>query len=117
MNESQRIVRAATYLTWYEHLEAIVAEDPREVAPGGSQPAVLLLLELVSIGVRQGAVLPIVTHNTGPLGFAHVSFRYPVNRNFDWDGKIEMMPETDLAAAQLEQLILELETATGVMAR
>lgn len=117
MTQLPRAVPAQTFLAWYKHLEAIVADDPADVAADGSQRAVMLLHELVSIGLRNGALLPVVTHSTGPLGYAHLSFRYPLNREFDWSGELGLMLEPGPDAARLQQLIVELEAATGIAAR
>jgi hypothetical protein len=116
VSHQQRTVKASTFLSWYELLEATVAQDPDDVAIGGSQPAVRLLHALVDIGLRNGAILPLVTHSTGPIGFAHLSFRYLLNDEFDWSGVIAVVTELSLDAAH-HQLILELEAATGVAAR
>lgn len=117
MNDLQRTVKASTFLAWYELLEAAVAHDPDEVAIGGSQPAVRLLHTLVDIGLCNGAILPLVTHSTGPIGFAHLSFRYLLNQDFDWSGVIALIPDPGSDAARLQQLILELEAATGIHPR
>jgi hypothetical protein len=107
-------VKATTFRAWYEQLEEIVAQDPVEVAPGNSQRAVMLLHDLLSIGLRNGAIRPFVTRSTGPVGFAHLTFRYPVNEAFDWTGTMQLMREPGCYSVPAEQLMAEVAAATGI---
>jgi hypothetical protein len=117
VSHQQRTVKASTFRAWYELLEATVAHDPDEVAIGDSQSAVRLLHALVDIGIRNGAILPLVTHSSGPIGFAHLSFRYLLNQEFDWSGEIALTPEPGHDTTRLQQLIWDLDAATGITPR
>ena len=104
-------VSAATFKDWYERLEEIVADDPGVVAPGNVRSAVILLHDLVNIGLRCGAVDVVVTRSTGPIGFAHLSYRYPLQPAFNWGGIIALAPQA--RDCPPEALIAEIAAATG----
>jgi hypothetical protein len=110
----QRTVNAAIFKVWYEELEAIVQQDPDDVAPGNRQSAVILLHDLVSVGLRSGAVLPVVIHSSGPSSHAHLMFRYTLDPEFDWSGEIELAPESEYVALEAEPFIAEIAAATGI---
>jgi hypothetical protein len=116
MTGHQPTVNASTFRAWYLSLEAIVVQDPDDRAPGNRQRSVLLLHELVGMGLRQGAVRVVVAHSTGPSGFAHLTYRYPLAQEFDWDGEIELAWESGHALGRPEHLIAEIEAATGIPA-
>ena len=44
----------------------------------------ILLHELIGVGVRNGAIRPIVIHSSGPSSYAHLMFRYTLDAEFDW---------------------------------
>ena len=113
MTDHQKItVTAPMFKEWYEQLEEVVTHDPAETAPGNLRSAVLLLHDLIDIGLRVGAVRPLVTRSTGPHGFAHLTYRYPLSPEFDWGGGIEFARgANDFTPAQL---IAEIEVATGI---
>jgi hypothetical protein len=113
MTDRHRTVAAATFRLWYELLEERVGHDPDDIAPGNQWSAVILLHELISIGLRHGAVLPIVIHSSGPGSYAHLMFRYTLEPAFDWSGEIQLGPDRGAAAAP-DQLIAEIAAATGV---
>ena len=93
MTGQERTVNAAIFKEWYERLEETVAQDPEELAEGNRHPAVMLLHDLICLGVQRGAIRLVVSHSTGPHGFAHLSFRYPLNQEFDWSGDIDLTRE------------------------
>jgi len=107
-------IHAATFRAWYELLEEIVALDPDEVAEGNHRPAVMLLHDLVDIGIRNGAIRPLVTRSTGPAGFAHLTFRYPLDAEFDWSGDVALRGTPGHYVTRPDQFITELENATGI---
>ena len=109
-----RTVEAATYRLWYELLEETVGHDPDEIAPGNRWSAVILLHDLIGIGVRSGAIRPIVIHSSGPGSYAHLMFRYILNPEFDWSGEIQLMLDRGDAATEPDLLIAEVAAATGV---
>ena len=109
-----RTVEAATFRLWYELLEETVGHDPDEIAPGNRWSAVILLHDLIGIGVRSGAIRPIVIHSSGPGSYAHLMFRYILNPEFDWSGEIQLMLDHGDAATQPDLLIAEVAAATGV---
>src|SRR5687767_4450299 len=102
MTGQPRTVAAATFKIWYEELEAIVAQDPDDVAPGNRQSALILLHDLVGIGLRSGAIRPVVIHSSGPSSHAHLMFRYTLDPEFDWSGKIDLAPDAGYVALQAE---------------
>ena len=108
------MVDAATFKAWYEELEAIVAHDPDDVAPDNQQSAVILLLDLIGIGLRSAAVRPVVIHSSGPSGYAHLMFRYTLDPEFDWSGKIVLAPDSGYLALKAEPFIAEITAATGI---
>ena len=114
MTGQQRAVSAAIFKVWYEELEAIVAQDPDDVAPGNRQSAVTLLHDLTGIGLRSGAVLPVVIHSSGPSSHAHLMFRYTLDPEFDWNGQIELVPDAGYVALEADPFITEIATATGI---
>jgi hypothetical protein len=93
MTDQQRRVNARTFREWYELLEETVTHDEDAVAPGNSRSAVMLLHDLVGVGLRIGAVRLVVSRSTGPRGFSHLSFRYPLDQAFDWREDIAFSPE------------------------
>ena len=114
MTDPQRTVNAGTFKVWYEELEAIVAQDPDDVAPGNRQSAVILLHDLVGVGLRSGAVRPVVIHSSGPSSYAHLMFRYSLDPEFDWSGEIEFVSDSGYVALQAEAFIAEITAATGL---
>lgn len=96
MTGEQRTVNAATFRSWYELLEEIVAHDTEEIAPGNRRSAVILLHDLVAVGLRQGAIRPVVIHSSGPSSYAHLMFRYTLDPAFDWTGEIDVGPEAPI---------------------
>ena len=111
MSGEPRTVAAGIFRLWFDLLEDLVAHDPEETAPGNRGSAVMLLHDLVGVGMRAGAIRPVVIHSSGPSSFAHLMFRYPLNPEFDWNGEISL---TTGMADDLDRLIAELVTATGV---
>jgi hypothetical protein len=107
-------VKAATFRLWYELLEETVAHDPNEIAPGNQWSAVILLHELTGVGVRSGAIRPIVIHSSGPSSYAHLMFRYVLEPEFDWSGEIQLVPDRGEAAAWPDRFVAEIEAATGI---
>jgi hypothetical protein len=114
MTDRPGVVNASTLKEWIASLEAIVADDPDEVAPGNQERALALLLALYDVGMRAGAVRPLVTHSSGPRGFAHLSYRFLLVEAFDWSGTISLAPEP--GASTPERLVAAVETATGIAA-
>ena len=114
MTDQRRRVQAATFRAWYELLEETVAHDPDEIAPGNQWSAVILLHELIGVGVRGGAIRPIVIHSSGPSSYAHLMFRYVLEPEFDWSGEIQLAPERGQAATWLDRFVTEIEAATGI---
>ena len=115
MTDRHRTVDAATFRLWYELLEEAVGHDPDDIAPGNRWSAVILLHELIGIGLRNGAVRPIVIHSSGPGSYAHLMFRYTLDPAFDWSGEIQLGPDRG-AAAPPDQVVAEVEAATGIAA-
>ena len=113
MTDHRRSVDAATFRVWYELLEETVARDPDEIAPGNRRSAVILLHDLIGIGLRSGAIRPIVIHSSGPSSYAHLMFRYVLEPEFDWSGEIQLGPERVEAATGPGLLVSEIEAATG----
>ena len=116
MTDRQRTVKAATFRAWYEVLEAIVAQDPDDVAPGNRQSAVILLHDLLGIGFHNGAVRPVVIHSSGPGSHAHLMFRYTLEPGFDWSGEIALGRESGFTTIRPDLLIAEIAAATGITA-
>ena len=114
MRDRRRTVKAATFRLWYELLEETVAHDPDDVAPGNRWSAVILLHDLIGVGLRNGAVRPIVIHSSGPSSYAHLMFRYSLDPEFDWSGEIQLGPDREDGAIQSDPLIAEIEAATGI---
>ncbi|MBA2596367.1 MAG: hypothetical protein H0V00_07040 [Chloroflexia bacterium] len=114
MTGEPRTVAAATFRVWYELLEETVAHDPDETAPGNQRSALILLHDLVSIGLRNEAIRPVVIHSSGPDSFAHLMFRYMLNPEFDWSGEIALAPGPADDLARPDRLIAELAAATGI---
>jgi hypothetical protein len=110
----QRTVSAAIFKVWYEELEAIVAQDPDDVAPGNRWSAVMLLHDLTGVGLRSGAVRPVVIHSSGPSSHAHLMFRYTLDPEFDWSGAIELALGSGYVALQAEPFIAEIAAATNI---
>lgn len=113
MTDQRRSVTAATFRLWYELLEETVAHDPDDIAPGNQWSAVILLQDLIGMGVRSGAIRPIVIHSSGPSSYAHLMFRYVLESEFDWNGEIQLMPDHGEAATWPDLLVAEIEAATG----
>jgi len=114
MTDQHFTVKSTTFRAWYEQLEEIVAQDPDEVAPDNSQRAVMLLHDLLSIGLRNGAIRPFVTRSTGPVGFAHLTFRYSLSDDVDWTGTMQLMREPGCYSVPVEKLMAEVAAATGI---
>ena len=74
----------------------------------------ILLHDLIGIGLRNGAVRPIVIHSSGPGSYAHLMFRYTLDPEFDWSGEIQLVPDRGDAASQSDLLVAEVEAATGI---
>ena len=116
MTDRRRSIRAATFRVWYELLEESVGHDPDDIAPGNRWSAVILLHELIGVGLRNGAIRPIVIHSSGPGSYAHLMFRYTLEPAFDWSGEIQLFPDCGDAATQTQPdlLIAEVAAATGI---
>jgi hypothetical protein len=107
-------VKAATFRVWYELLEETVAHDPDDIAPGNRWSAVILLHDLIGVGIRTGAIRPIVIHSSGPSSYAHLMFRYALEPEFDWSGEIQLIPDHGEVASWSDLLVAEIEAATGI---
>src|ERR687889_2028818 len=107
--DQRRTVEAATFRVWYELLEETVGHDPDEIAPGNRWSAVVLLHELIGVGLRHGAIRPIVIHSSGPGSYAHLMFRYTPDPEFDWSGEIQLKLDRGISAVQPDLLIAEVE--------
>jgi hypothetical protein len=114
MTDHRRTIYAATFRLWYELLEETVAHDPNDIAPGNRWSAVILLHELIGVGLRNGAVRPVVIHSSGPSSYAHLMFRYTLDPEFDWNGAVQLVPDHGDAMTDSDLFIAEIETATGV---
>src|SRR5215204_7139520 len=114
MMDQRRTIKAATFRLWYELLEETVGHDPDEIAPGNRWSATILLHDLIGIGLRNGAVRPIVIHSSGPGSYAHLMFRYTLDPEFDWSGEIQLAADSGDAAIQSDLLVAEIEAATGI---
>jgi len=112
--DQRRSVNAATFRVWYELLEETVGHDPDDVAPGNRWSAVILLHDLIRVGLRSGAIRPIVIHSSGPGSYAHLMFRYTLDSDFDWSGEIQFMLDHGDPATQPDLLIAEVAAATGI---
>jgi hypothetical protein len=75
---------------------------------------VILLHELIGIGLRNGAIRPIVIHSSGPGSYAHLMFRYTLDLEFDWSGEIQLVPDRGDAATHPDVLVAEIEAVTGI---
>jgi len=113
MMDQRRTIKAATFRVWYELLEETVGHDPDEIAPGNRWSAVILLHDLIGVGLRSGAIRPIVIHSSGPGSYAHLMFRYTLDPEFDWSGEIPLMLDREDPATQPDLLIAEVAAATG----
>lgn len=114
MTDQGRSVNAATFRVWYELLEETVSHDPDDIAPGNRWSAVILLHDLIGIGLRGGAIRPIVIHSSGPSSLAHLMFRYTLEPEFDWSGEIQLVTDRGATAPWSDLLVSELEAATGI---
>ena len=114
MTDQLLSVNAATFRVWYELLEETVSHDPDDIAPGNRWSAVILLHDLIGIGLRGGAIRPIVIHSSGPSSLAHLMFRYTLEPEFDWSGEIQLVPDRGVTAPWSDLLVSELEAATGI---
>ena len=114
MTDRRRSIKAATFRLWFELLEEAVAHDPDEIVPGNQWSAVVLLHDLIGVGLRNGAVRPIVIHSSGPSSYAHLMFRYTLDPEFDWSGEMQLAADSEDAAIQSDLLIAEIEAATGI---
>jgi hypothetical protein len=112
--DQRHSVKAAIFRVWYELLEETVGHDPDEIAPGNRCSAMILLHDLIGIGLRNGAVRPIVIHSSGPGSYAHLMFRYTLDPEFDWSGEIQLPPGRGDPASQSDLLVAEVEAATGI---
>ena len=115
MTDHRRSVNAAIFRLWYELLEETVSHDPDEIAPGNRSSALVLLHDLIGIGLRGGAIRPVVIHSSGPGSYAHLMFRYALEPKFDWSGEIQLMPDRGEAATWSNLLVNEIEVATGIV--
>ena len=113
MTDQRPGVKAATFRLWYELLEETVAHDPDDIAPGNQWSAVILLQELIGVGVRSGAIRPIVIHSSGPSSYAHLMFRYALEPEFDWSGEIQLVPDRGDAATHPDLLVAGLSGRIG----
>src|SRR5215207_1315826 len=114
MTDRRRNIKAASFRLWFELLEETVAHEPDDIAPGNRWSAVILLHELIGVGMRNGAVRPIVIHSSGPVSHAHLMFRYSLDPEFDWSGEMQVVADSVDAAIQSDLLIAEIEAATGI---
>jgi hypothetical protein len=116
VTDQRHSVQAVIFRAWYELLEETVAHDPDEIAPGNQWSAVVLLHKLIGVGMRNGAVHPIVIHSSGPSSYAHLMFRYDLEPEFDWSGEIQLVPDHghELAATRPDLFVAEIEAATGM---
>jgi hypothetical protein len=114
MTDHRRSVNAATFRVWYDLLEDTVGHDPDDIAPGNRWSAVILLHDLIGIGLRSGAIRPIVIHSSGPSSYAHLMFRYALEPEFDWSGEIQLVPDREEVAPWPDLLVSEIEAATGI---
>jgi hypothetical protein len=114
MTDRRRSVKAAIFRVWYELLEESVGHDPDDIAPGNQWSAVILLHDLIGIGLRNGAIRPIVIHSSGPGSYAHLMFRYTLEPAFDWSGEIQLVADRGDAVRRPDLLIAEVEAATGI---
>jgi hypothetical protein len=101
MMDQRRSVKAATFRLWYH------------IAPGNRWSAVILLHDLIGVGLRNGAIRPIVIHSSGPGSYAHLMFRYTPDPEFDWSGEIQLELDHGDPAVESDLLIAEVEAATG----
>ena len=115
MTDQRRTVAATTFRLWYELLEETVGHDPDAIAPGNRWSAVILLHDLIGIGLRNGAIRPIVIHSSGPGSYAHLMFRYTLEPAFDWSREIELVADRGDAVTRPDLLIAAVEAATGVL--
>ena len=114
MIDQRRSVKAATFRAWYELLEETVGHDPDAIAPGNRWSAVILLHHLIGVGLRNGAIRPIVIHSSGPGSYAHLMFRYTLDPEFDWSGEIQLTLDRGDLTTQPDLLIAEVAAATGI---
>src|SRR5215216_6876158 len=114
MTDRRRIIEAASFRLWFELLEETVAHEPDDIAPGNRWSAVILLHDLIGVGLRNGAIRPIVIHSSGPGSYAHLMFRYTLDPEFDWRGEIQLVLDRGDPAVQTDLLVAEVEAATGV---
>ena len=114
MTDQRPSVKATTFRVWYELLEETVGHDPDDIAPGNQRSAMILLHDLIGVGMRSGAIRPIVIHSSGPSSYAHLMFRYILEPEFDWSGAISLAPDRGEAATWPDLLVAEIEAATGI---
>lgn len=74
----------------------------------------VLLHELIGVGLRNGAIRPIVIHSSGPGSYAHLMFRYTFYPDFDWSGEIQFILDRGDPATHPDLLIAEIAAATGI---
>jgi len=74
----------------------------------------ILLHELTGVGMRNGAIRPIVVHSSGPSSYAHLMFRYVLEPEFDWSGEIQLVLDRGETATRPDQFVAEIEAATGM---
>jgi len=114
VTDQRHNVQAVTFRAWYELLEETVAHDPDEIAPGNQWSAMILLHELTGVGMRNGAIRPIVIHSSGPGSYAHLMFRYVLEPEFDWSGEIQLVLDRGETATWADRFVAEIEAATGI---
>jgi len=114
VTDQRHSVQAVTFRAWYELLEETVAHDPDEIAPGNQWRAMILLHELTGVGMRNGAIRPIVIHSSGPGSYAHLMFRYVLEPEFDWSGEIQLVLDRGETATWPDRFVAEIEAATGM---
>jgi hypothetical protein len=113
MSDRENRVEAATFRSWLQRIEELVALDAEDLTEEDQTRAMLLLHDLIGVGLHNGALRAVVTHSSGPLGLAHLAYRYPINEAFDWSGEIEVI-RAPLHSAQIAALISDLERAAGL---
>jgi hypothetical protein len=114
VTDQRHSVQAVIFRAWYELLEETVAHDPDEIAPGNQWSAMILLHELTGVGMRNGAIRPIVVHSSGPSSYAHLMFRYVLEPEFDWSGEIQLVLDRGETATRPDRFVAEIEAATGM---
>ncbi|MCC7023895.1 MAG: hypothetical protein IT338_13820 [Thermomicrobiales bacterium] len=113
MTDREDRVEAAAFRSWLQRIEEIVALDAEDLTEEDQARAMLLLHDLIGVGLHNRAIRAVVTHSSGPLGLAHLAYRYPINEAFDWSGEIEVTC-APWHTVQVAALISDLERAAGL---